>query len=185
MEENKEGSNLPVEVKNKGLLGKPPVIKTIDAIRRAGKLLGATAVGITGLGVIALGSGPVVALGAAVSLGGIARLAQNAHMKTEPTLLFGTKRLNSGALGIFQDPLNMNLMTRMVGYNNNNSTKISVITLTINVGSQNEWNIYNSNYLATSGLWGYLRGNENTTDLRLITNNVVSSKVKYLDVSSQ
>ena len=119
MEENKEGSNLPVEVKNKGLLGKPPVIKTIDAIRRAGKLLGATAVGITGLGVIALGSGPVVALGAAVSLGGIARLAQNAHMKTEPTLLFGTKRLNSGALGIFQDPLNMNLMTRMVGYNNN------------------------------------------------------------------
>ena len=104
MEENKEGSNLPVEVKNKGLLGKPPVIKTIDAIRRAGKLLGATAVGITGLGVIALGSGPVVALGAAVSLGGIARLAQNAHMKTEPTLLFGTKRLNSGALGIFQDP---------------------------------------------------------------------------------
>ena len=119
MEENKEGSNLPVEVKNKGLLGKPPVIKTIDAIRRAGKLLGATAVGITGLGVMALGSGPVVALGAAVSLGGIARLAQNTHMKTEPTLLFGTKRLNSGALGIFQDPLNMNLMTRMVGYNNN------------------------------------------------------------------
>lgn len=119
MEENKEGSNLPVEVKNKGLLGKPPVIKTIDAIRRAGKLLGATAVGITGLGVMALGSGPVVALGAAVSFGGIARLAQNAHMKTEPTLLFGTKRLNSGALGIFQDPLNMNLMTRMVGYNNN------------------------------------------------------------------
>ena len=119
MEENKEGSNLPVEVKNKGLLGKPPVIKTIDAIRRAGKLLGATAVGITGLGIMALGSGPVVALGAAVSLGGIARLAQNTHMKTEPTLLFGTKRLNSGALGIFQDPLNMNLMTRMVGYNNN------------------------------------------------------------------
>ena len=40
-------------------------------------------------------------------------------MKGEPTLLFGTKRLNSGALGIFQDPLNMNLMTRMLGYNKN------------------------------------------------------------------
>lgn len=69
----------------------------------------------------------------------------------------------------------------MVGYNNNNSNKISVITLTINVGSQNEWNIYNSNYQATSGLWGYLTWNENTTDLRLVTNNVVSSKVKYLE----
>lgn len=69
----------------------------------------------------------------------------------------------------------------MVGYNTNNSNKISVITLTINVGSQNEWNIYNSNYQATSGLWGYLTWDENTTDLRLVTNNVVSSKVKYLE----
>ena len=40
-------------------------------------------------------------------------------MKTEPTLLFGTRKLASGALGIYQDPYNMNLMTRMIGYNKN------------------------------------------------------------------
>ena len=119
MEENKEGSNLPIEVKNKGLLQQPPVIKTIDAVKRFAKIASSSTVGIAGLGMILLGSGPVMAAGAVVSMAGIARLGQNAFMKTEPTLLFGTRKLASGALGIYQDPYNMNLMTRMIGYNKN------------------------------------------------------------------
>lgn len=119
MEENKEGSNLPIEVKNKGLLQQPPVIKTIDAVKRFAKIASSSTVGIAGLGMILLGNGPVMAAGAVVSMAGIARLGQNAFMKTEPTLLFGTRKLASGALGIYQDPYNMNLMTRMIGYNKN------------------------------------------------------------------
>ena len=73
MEENKEGSNLPIEVKNKGLLQQPPVIKTIDAVKRIARIASSSTVGVAGLGMILLGSGPVMAAGAVVSMAGIAR----------------------------------------------------------------------------------------------------------------
>lgn len=136
MEESKKESNLPIEVKNKGLLQNTTVIKGIDATRRIGKIAGATAVGFVGVSAMALGSGPVMLAGAAVSLASLARFAQNIHMKTEPTLLFGTKRLKSGALGIFQDPLNMNLMTRMLGYQNNEKMNMMGVQTLVGLARQ-------------------------------------------------
>lgn len=70
----------------------------------------------------------------------------------------------------------------MVGTNENNSNKISVATLKINVGSANEWAIYNSNYNYNTNIWSYLIWEENTVNLKIITNQIVSSAVKYLEL---
>lgn len=136
MEENKNESNLPIEVKDKGLLQNATVIKGIDVTRRIGKVAGAAAVCFIGTGAMILGSGPVMLTGAAVSFAGLTRFVQNIHMKTEPTLLFGTKRLRSGDLGIFQDPLNMNLMTRMLGYQNNEKMNMMGVQTLVGLARQ-------------------------------------------------
>ena len=70
----------------------------------------------------------------------------------------------------------------MVGTNENNSYKISVVTLKINVGSANEWAIYNSNYTYNVNIWSYLVWEEDTVNLKIITNQIVSSAVKYLEL---
>jgi hypothetical protein len=70
----------------------------------------------------------------------------------------------------------------MIGTNENNSYKMSVATLTINVGSENEWAIYNSNYTSTVDIWSYLVWDEETVDLKIITNQVSNSTAKYLEL---
>lgn len=70
----------------------------------------------------------------------------------------------------------------MVGDNENNSYKISVVTLKINVGSANEWAIYNSNYNFSGNIWSYLVWKEDIVNLKIITNQIVSSAVKYLEL---
>lgn len=70
----------------------------------------------------------------------------------------------------------------MVGLNSDNSSKICVITLTINVGSENEWNRYNSNYTIQRNLWSYLIWEEETINLKIITSQIVNSTPKYLEL---
>lgn len=70
----------------------------------------------------------------------------------------------------------------MIGTNENNSYKMSVATLKINVGAANEWAIYNSNYNYNTNIWSYLVWEEDTVNLKIITNQVVNSTVKYLEL---
>lgn len=110
-------NNLPVETKEKGLLTEnPKAIKFADGLKRIGKVIGAGTLGFLGYGVaITAASTPLALLGGAAFLGGVTRFAQNIYFKTEPNLLFGSKKVQD-EIGVFQDPLNMNLMTRMIGY---------------------------------------------------------------------
>ncbi len=112
-------NNLPIETKDKSLLtDNPKVIKFADGLKRIGKVIGAGTIGFFGYGVaITAGSVPLALIGTAAFLGGVTRFAQNAYFKTEPNLLFGSKKVQD-EIGVFQDPLNMNLMTRMIGYQN-------------------------------------------------------------------
>lgn len=70
----------------------------------------------------------------------------------------------------------------IIGQNENNSYKISVVTFKINVGSTNEWNIYNSNYTMLGDIWTYLSWISDTISLKIITNQVVNSTPKYLEL---
>lgn len=117
-EEKRDGSNLPIEVKNKGLLSKPAIIKTMDGAKRAGKVISSTILSLAGLGVFGATTGPVALIGGAIAIGSLVRGAQNVNLKIEPTLLFGSKKTFKGNIAIFQDPLNPNLMSRMAGYSN-------------------------------------------------------------------
>ncbi len=116
MEEKNEQSNLPVEVKDKGILANPKVFKTLDAFKRAGKIAGAIAIGTVGLGVTAVSSGPLMVVGAGMFLGGVARMAQNSYLKVQSNMLFGSRKLSDKSIGVYQDPLNVSAMTRMLGY---------------------------------------------------------------------
>jgi hypothetical protein len=70
----------------------------------------------------------------------------------------------------------------IIGQNENNSYKISVVTFKINVGSTNEWNIYNSNYTMLGDIWTYLSWISDTISLKIITNQVVNSTPQYLEL---
>lgn len=114
--EEPNSSNLPVKVKEKGVLANHPALaRTTDALRRIGKIAGAGVITIAGMGLLSSSIVPVSIVGLGVLIGGASRVAQNINMKTEPNLLFGAKKVKD-EISIFQDPLNMNLMSRMVGY---------------------------------------------------------------------
>lgn len=70
----------------------------------------------------------------------------------------------------------------IIGQNENNSYKISVVTFKINVGSSNEWAIYNSNYTLNGDIWTYLSWYDEITNLKIITNEVVGSTPRYLEL---
>ena len=115
MEEKGEESNLPVEVKDKGMLSNPKVFKTLDAMKRVGKIAGSVFVTTAGFVVFASPVTPISLAGLGIIMGGTARLGQNMFLKLEPNLLFGTKKVND-EIGIYQDGLNAGVMTRMLGY---------------------------------------------------------------------
>ncbi len=115
MEEQKE-NNLPIEVKSKAMLANYPVIgKTVDSLRRATAILGSTTTMLLGLG-ITVAPIPGAAIAGYTMFGaGLTRFTQNVTLKTEPTLLFGSKK-QGDEIGIYQDLFNFGTSSRMAGY---------------------------------------------------------------------
>lgn len=115
MEEQKQ-ENLPIEVKSKTLLADYPVVgKTLDSLRRGTAILGSAATMFVGLGVTVAPIPGAAILGYGVFGAGLARFTQNVTLKTEPTLLFGSKK-QGDEIGIYQDLLDFGTSSRMIGY---------------------------------------------------------------------
>ena len=110
--------NLPIEVKEKAMLADYPMIgKTWDSLKRATAILGSSVTMIAGLGLTVVPFPGSAILGYGVFGAGLARFAQNVTLKTEPTLLFGSKK-QGDEIGIYQDLLDFGTSSRMIGYDN-------------------------------------------------------------------
>lgn len=117
MEEPKE-ANLPVKVKSKAILADYPIIgKTIDSLKRGTAILGSTAAMLVGLGITAAPIPGAVIVGYGVFGAALTRFTQNVTLKTEPTLLFGSKK-QGDEIGIYQDLFDFGTSSRMIGYDN-------------------------------------------------------------------
>lgn len=115
--EEQNPNNLPVETKSKGILANYPAMgKVADTLRRTGAIVGSAATMLVGLGATAIPVLPVSIAGYTVFAAGVTRFAQNVSLKTEPTLLFGSKK-QGDEIGIYQDLLNLGTSSRMNGYN--------------------------------------------------------------------
>lgn len=115
MEELNE-NNLPVKVKEKALLSDYPKFgKAVDTLRRTGAIVGSVATMVVGLGATVVPIPPVSIAGYAVFAAGLTRFTQNTTLKTEPTLLFGSKK-QGDEIGIYQDLLNIGTSSRLAGY---------------------------------------------------------------------
>lgn len=114
--EEQNSNNLPVEVKPKSLLAEyPGVGKAFDSLRRTGAIIGSATTMFLGLGITAFPFPPATIVGYSMFAAGLARFTQNTTLKTEPTLLFGSKK-QGDEIGIYQDLLNFGTSTRMAGY---------------------------------------------------------------------
>lgn len=121
MEEEK--SNLPVEVKERSLLdkGRDALPNITDGIKRAGKIAGSIALALGGLtattiapiALPTIAAGAVTIAGYAAAVHGVVKFSQNAGLKTEPSLMFGSRTVN-GEKKIFQDATQ--IPTYMRGY---------------------------------------------------------------------
>ena len=110
--------NLPIEVKPKAMLADYPIIgKTWDSLKRATAILGSSVTMVAGLGLTVVPFPGSAVLGYGVFGAGLARFAQNVTLKTEPTLLFGTKK-QGDEIGIYQDLMDIGTSSRMIGYDN-------------------------------------------------------------------
>ena len=117
MEEQKQ-ENLPIEVKPKAMLADYPIIgKTWDSLKRATAILGSSVTMVAGLGLTVVPFPGSAVLGYGIFGAGLARFAQNVTLKTEPTLLFGTKK-QGDEIGIYQDLMDIGTSSRMIGYDN-------------------------------------------------------------------
>ena len=130
--EEQNPNNLPVEVKSKALLADYPNLgKFMDGLKRTGAIAGSTAITLLGLGLTATPILPVSIAGYGVFAAGLTRFTQNVTLKTEPTLLFGSKK-QGDEIGIYQDLMNFGTSTRMAGYDP--LEKISMMGLQTLVG---------------------------------------------------
>lgn len=114
-----EKSNLPIKKDEKNLIkGNIKLANAYDNIRRIGKIIGSGATSFVGFGMLMVpGILPIKIAGAGLLTGGLVRFSQNASIKIEPNLLFGSKKVGDEIL-IFQDPANIRLASRMIGYEN-------------------------------------------------------------------
>lgn len=117
MEEQKKDENLPVVIKERSLSNFVQIAKNklYDAGRRGLKITGATTLAVTGLGVSALSSGAIALAGGAVAIYSGVRALQNVVYKTEPSLMFISRRGANGERAIFQDT-RADLAAHMIGY---------------------------------------------------------------------
>ena len=105
-EKNKEEkSNLPVVSNDKFLkvIPKRAITQIADIGRKVFKIAGAGAIAITGLGMSALNIPIIGAIGIGTFIGASARLGTNIIYKTEPGLMFMSRKKASGERQIYQD----------------------------------------------------------------------------------
>ena len=143
--EESNSNNLPVEVKKKSLLASNPSYgKVFDNLRRAGAIIGSATTTLLGLGITAIPFPPATIAGYGLFAAGLARFTQNVTLKTEPTLLFGSKK-QGDEIGIYQDLLDFGTSTRMTGYEP--LEKMAMMGLQTLVGfSRYKQNLKNSPY---------------------------------------
>ena len=143
--EEPNSNNLPIEVKKKSLLANNPSYgKVFDNLRRTGAIIGSAATMIIGLGTTVIPFPPATIAGYGIFAAGLTRFAQNASLKTEPTLLFGSKK-QGDEIGIYQDLLDFGTSTRMAGYDS--LEKMAMMGLQTLVGfSRYKQNLKNSPY---------------------------------------
>ena len=97
-------NKLPEEIKNKSLIekGKASMPNIIDMLKRTGKITGYTLASITLLGASAIATGPVAIATGIAFLGVTVKAGTNIIYKTEPSLMFLSKK-SGEELKIFQD----------------------------------------------------------------------------------
>lgn len=61
-------------------------------------------------------------------------------------------------------------------------TKLSIVTLKINVGEENEWNIYNSSYNYSSTIGSYIIWGNDTFEVKIVTSVYHQTSPKYLEI---
>lgn len=118
-----KNSNLPMKVTERSLLdkGRDALPNITDGLKRAGKVAGSLVLALGGLTVTTIApivlptiaAGALTVAGYAAAVHGVVKFSQNAGLKTEPSLLFGTRTVN-GEKRIFQD--STQLPTYMKGY---------------------------------------------------------------------
>lgn len=97
-------NKLPEEIKNKSLIekGKASMPNIIDMLKRTGKITGYTLASITLLEASAIATGPVAIATGIAFLGVTVKAGTNIIYKTEPSLMFLSKK-SGEELKIFQD----------------------------------------------------------------------------------
>lgn len=117
--EEKKSNNLPVEVKYKGLKSvlknSPGLGKFADVLRRTGIISGSFVTAFVGIGMTSIGILPVTIAGCGTFLAGAATAVRNVVNKTEPSLLFTSKK-RGDTITISQDPLNIVGAEKLRGY---------------------------------------------------------------------
>lgn len=110
-------NNALIKVSNNSLkeIGKRAVPKITDGVKRIGKIAGWGTLGLLGFGTMAIGSTPLILIGGTVAIGSFTRAGMNVLYKTEPSLMFVSKKKN-GERRIFQDT-RLSLASKMKNYN--------------------------------------------------------------------
>ena len=131
--ETKEPNNLPIKTNPRALFdnNKPAIGKMMDSLRRTGAIMGSSITMVLGLGMAAVPIPLANVAGWGVFAAGLTNFTENVTLKTEPTLLFGSKK-QGDEIGIYQNLFNFTDSTRMAGYDS--LEKMSMMGLQTLVG---------------------------------------------------
>lgn len=109
-------NNLPAKVGIRSIFENNPSFgKFADSLRRTGVIMGSSLAILAGLGITAAPLPGAAIVGWGMFAAGLTKFAENVTLKTEPTLLFGSKK-QGDEIGIYQNVLNFSDSTRMTGY---------------------------------------------------------------------
>ena len=111
--------NLPIELKNNQLaVNKRNNKRTIEGIKRVGKIILSAGIGLTGIGVSAI-AGPVVATaGMVVGVAGLSNAAIDAmYKKNTPNSMFVQRKNAKGEIYISQSAKDIKSFQKMKGFN--------------------------------------------------------------------
>ena len=117
MDEKTNENNLPIKAEEKKLLSDYPQYgRLADNLKRIGKAVLGTTIGLGGYGISLVGGLPI-SLGLASVAIGTGLVAKNTLYKPEPSLLFFSKK-RGDTINISQDVLNIGVSSQMIGYTN-------------------------------------------------------------------